>query len=84
MPARPPPDLWDTARAAEHLGISVRAVRAHLSNARHPDRAGHRTTTFPLPEVILGQSPGWHPATIRAWAETRPDPVDSPPTRVVD
>jgi len=56
------PPLLDLAEVAARLGVSYGSIRRYRS----------MDPTFPAPDVLLGQSPGWLPATIDAWQAARP------------
>jgi predicted DNA-binding transcriptional regulator AlpA len=53
-------DLIDMGDIAEHLGCSVATVRWYRA---------HRG--FPEPDVRIGQTPYWRPATVGPWIEQR-------------
>jgi predicted DNA-binding transcriptional regulator AlpA len=59
--------LLDSAGVANLLGIAVGSV------ARYRTRG-----TLPPPDVMLGRSPGWRPATILVWQATRPGRTGRP------
>lgn len=54
--------LLDLRAAAARLGVSYATLRAY--RAQDP--------SFPDPDVMLGQSPGWLPSTLDDWQATRP------------
>lgn len=59
--------LLDSEAVAALLGIAVGSV------ARYRTRG-----TLPDPDVMLGRSPGWWPATILAWQAARPGRTGRP------
>jgi len=61
MMPTPDRELLDMPAVARRLGIAPSTVRKYRSSGR-----------LPAPDVMLGQSPGWAPATIDAWVTQRP------------
>ena len=59
--------LLDSAGVANLLGIAVASV------ARYRTRGN-----LPAPDVMLGRSPGWWPATILTWQASRPGRTGRP------
>lgn len=64
QPSQPsqPSDLLDLAAIAQRIGVSYASIRRYRS----------QDATFPQPDAMLGQSPGWHANTIDAWQAQRP------------
>jgi predicted DNA-binding transcriptional regulator AlpA len=54
-------DLLDTAAVAELAGVQPATIRGYLS-------LGY----MPVPDVRLGQAPGWYRETIDRWLRSRP------------
>ena len=57
-----PIPLLDLRGAAERLGVGYATIRRYRS----------QDGTFPEPDALLGQSPGWLPATLDRWKDSRP------------
>jgi predicted DNA-binding transcriptional regulator AlpA len=55
-------EYLDLAGVADRLGLAYQSVRSYRS----------QDSTFPAPDIVLGQSPGWLPETIDAWVARRP------------
>ena len=60
---------WTTADAAEYLGVTTDSLRRYRV----------RDETFPAPDGMLGRTPWWRPATIKAWQAKRPGRTGRPP-----
>lgn len=60
-----PDEYLDSAGVARLLGVSPATIRAYRSRGQ----AG-----FPEPDVIVGDTPGWLPATIERWQAQRRGP----------
>lgn len=69
MTKRQPIQLVDYAGISAVTGVDVRTLRVWAGRGHLPD-----------PDVRLGQSPGWYPATIQRWAAARglakPTPIN--------
>ena len=61
---KPVSDLMTIADVAEFCGLTVKAIRWHRNHG-----------TLPHPDCMVGQSPYWRRATIKAW---RRPPVGRP------
>ncbi|WP_083789901.1 helix-turn-helix domain-containing protein [Thermomonospora curvata] len=65
--ARSTPDTeaewWTTSDVAEYLGIKVSTVSAYRARGQ-----------MPPPDLTVGRTHMWRPATITAWHEGRPRP----------
>jgi hypothetical protein len=59
-------EWWTTKDAAAYLEVDPRTIRHYLS------RSLPKTHPFPEPERRFGITMVWRPATVIAWAETRP------------
>ena len=59
---RAPIPLLDLGGVAERLGLSYATVRRYRS----------QDESFPEPDALLGQSPGWLPETVDRWQASRP------------
>ncbi|MGI8682017.1 MAG: helix-turn-helix transcriptional regulator [Mycobacteriales bacterium] len=59
--------LLDTAGVAALLGLAPGSIRTYRVRG-----------TLPPPDAMLGNSPGWHEATIREWQATRPGRTGRP------
>lgn len=58
MSTAPPPDLWDTPRVAQYLGMSKRYVEQLVRENR-------------IPFIRLGRSVRYHPDELNKWALAR-------------
>ncbi|GAA0734647.1 hypothetical protein GCM10010199_54000 [Dactylosporangium roseum] len=56
-----PADWWTAEDCARFLGITRSTWAAYVARQQAPQ-----------PERKFGRSPVWRPATVKAWAETRP------------
>ncbi|MCZ0983985.1 hypothetical protein O1L60_45305 [Streptomyces diastatochromogenes] len=56
-------EVWGYAKVAEASGVAVGTIRYYWSQKRH---------LLPDPDVMMGDKPGWYPATIQQWAANRP------------
>ena len=56
------PPVLDMAAAGEHLGVSYASIRAYRRDE----------PTFPEPDLMLGNTPGWRVEALDAWAAQRP------------
>lgn len=54
--------MLDLKAVADMIGVSYATVRRYRS----------QDPTFPDPDIVLGQTPGWLPDTITAWQDARP------------
>lgn len=57
-----PLPLLDLRGIADKLGVSYATIRRYRS----------QDDTFPEPDAVLAQSPGWLPETVEAWCTARP------------
>lgn len=56
-----PHGYLDITAVAERAGVTAATIRKYRATGRMPDA-----------DILLGQSPGWHPETIEAWLQARP------------
>lgn len=57
------PPYLDSEAAAERIGVSAVTWRSY-----------HRYGRTPPPDIVLGESAGWLPATVDGWHASRPGP----------
>lgn len=75
-------DYLDIAAVARLAGVSPSTIRSYRALDGREERA-HLPRLMPEPDITLGQSPGWLPATIDAWLAARPGRGTGPKPRKV-